>query len=467
MKSMIFVLSSALLFPLAGHAKSPLETGQAIPGVDTGYLQVIWSDPIDTRAPASIEVSLVNGEEVIDLDPSQANIAAEDLHGLAGRKVAIYHAHASGNLEALVPVDDLTHSRSISQTATAPDRVDQWLTIGCKFPEWPLTPVSVSFMSSQYGRMRGHIGHFWHKMSYGKLSVHGRAHGWFDLPHTQANYLSGGVLNTTRLAQDCVAQAAAHVDISQVYGINMVFNKALDNISRGGRVCAPLIDRTQPCTPMTWITNSHVRSMRVMLHEMGHAYTLPHSDNSDADEDTYDNAWDIMSRTGWGPSHPVYGTRPIFLMSWHRKRLGWMPENRIATFVGEPRFNTLVYLDSASEDRGTGKHMVILREPPRRDRDGNITQPNMGAHYIIEARLGDIDLDRGLPGQAVIIHRVSHGSSGAAKAVDADNPPANLNNNEGSMFKVGESWRAPEGIGTLRVMARTRDGFLISIGPNR
>lgn len=449
---------------LPAGALGDLENTQDI---EVGYLEVIWSDPLDSRGVSSVSVFLVNKEQRIELDPDQAHVAAQDLYALAGRPVAIYRNSHDGSLEALVGIDDIGLKRQSDDQGLIAQRVDKWKTIACKFPEWPLFPVSVSHLDSQYGFMRGHIGHYWDAMSYGKVRVQGTANGWFDLPHTQAYYMPGGELDTTALAQDCVAAASAHVDLSQEYGINMAFNKQLDNRAHGGRVCAPLAGRPQPCTPITWLNNSAVRNMRVILHEMGHAYTLPHSDNSDNDDDTYDNAWDVMSRANWGPSHPIYGTRPIYLMGWHRKRLGWMPEDRIATFVGPQRFNTLVYLDSTAEDDGSGKHLAILREAPRRDREGNISDPSSGVHYLLEARLGDIDLDRGLPGQAVIISRVSHGSFSRFTVLDADNPPANVNTNEGSMFKAGEAWRAPNGLGKVRVIGRTRHGFVISIGPDR
>ena len=144
-----------------------------------------------------------------------------------------------------------------------------------------------------------------------------------------------------------------------------------------------------------------------------------------------------------------------------------MPSERIATVFESNRFPKLFYLDAVSDNQGTGKHMVVLRSDYIRDRDGNVSQPDFGVFYVIEARVKRGSFDKSLPDSAVIIHKAPNGMLSKVIAQDADHPPANRNNNEGSMFKVGESFTPEEGFGTVRILARTSRGFLISIGPVR
>lgn len=206
--------------------------------------------------------------------------------------------------------------------------------------------------------------------------------------------------------------------------------------------------------------------MRVFMHEMGHAYSWPHSNNSDGDDDPYDNVWDIMSASLPGPAHPFMGSYPHYPTVWHRQRLGWIPQERIEVVYENPRFTRLVHLDWATDYTSTGKHMLILRENPPRDRDGNVSQPDMGVHYTLEARR-PTGFDRNLPGEAVIIHRMRNGMDSVPIAQDADVPPATRNNNPGSMFTEGETWIPDEGLARVRILKKTPHGFLVAVDPVR
>src|SRR3546814_11752475 len=44
-------------------------------------------------------------------------------------------------------------------------------------------------------------------------------------------------------------------------------------------------------------------------------------------------------------------------------------------------------------------------------------------------------------------------------------PPADVSNNEGSMFKPGEAWQSPDRSRWIRVDAMTETGFTVTIGP--
>ena len=65
----------------------------------------------------------------------------------------------------------------------------------------------------------------------------------------------------------------------------------------------------------------------------------------------------------------------------------------------------------------------------------------------------------------MIIHGID--ADGVAYSMDADVPPADTSNNEGSMFKVGETWVSPDGSQKVKVESATADGFIDQIGNPR
>src|SRR3546814_4624610 len=86
--------------------------------------------------------------------------------------------------------------------------------------------------------------------------------------------------------------------------------------------------------------------------------------------------------------------------------------------------------------------MIVLAMQPRPD-------PYATVFYTLEARRRTGTYESALAGDAMIIHKVE--DYGTAYSVDADVPPADVSNNEGSMFKPGEAWQSPDRSRWLRV----------------
>ena len=108
---------------------------------------------------------------------------------------------------------------------------------------------------------------------------------------------------------------------------------------------------------------------------------------------------------------------------------------------------------------GSGNvQMLVLSLSPQAD-------PYATVVYTLEARKREGPYEGALAGDAVIVHKVQ--ASGTAYSIDADVPPANRANNEGSMFKVGERWVTPEGSHAVTVKAQTATGFVVTVGPPR
>ncbi|MET0655348.1 MAG: hypothetical protein ABWY94_07235, partial [Pseudoxanthomonas sp.] len=109
-------------------------------------------------------------------------------------------------------------------------------------------------------------------------------------------------------------------------------------------------------------------------------------------------------------------------------------------------------LEAASVVASANKQMVVLTIPQ---------EP--GVLYTLEARKRTGAYEANLAGDAVIIHRVVN--QGMAYSIDAASPPANISNNEGSMFKAGETWVSPFNAFWVTVQSETATGFIVSVGP--
>jgi len=462
-----------------GVAGMPTARAQSI---EQGLLQLEWGDPAPA-APGKLQreprfnVHLVkdDGSRLV-LDPAQARRAAGDLYVLANRRVAIAFG-TQGNLlpatraiEAIVPADRVTQSAPVSAAnarvaAAAPvNGVTRWVTLMCKFSDIATEQKALPFFQSQYGEAVGQLGHYWREVSYNKINLAGSsAYGWFDLPQPRSAYVTQengkDKADLKKLFADCGAAADASVDFASVQGVNMMFNGELDGYAWGGGSCAPLEGRANLCTRVTWNPPWSFSNLAPLAHEMGHGYGLPHSDNSDGDDDTYDNPWDVMS-DGWSNAvrDATYGSRPKHINIFQRHRLSWVDAARRQVLVLGDTTTRQIALDYAHLPASTNIQMLVLSLSPQAD-------PFATVVYTLEARKREGAYEGALAGDAVIIHKVQ--ASGTAYSMDANVPPANTSNNEGSMFKVGERWLTPEGTHAVTITAQTATGFLVTVAPPR
>jgi M6 family metalloprotease-like protein len=446
-----------------------------------GRLEMVWGDPGPAAKAAGdqsvgdtateFRVTLVDdtgGRH--PLDPDQALRAAEDLYALFGKRVAVSMVPSVAKrggageriIDAIVPVADLSPSKA----AGVPSKiagVTIWATLMCKFADVATEQKPQSFFQSQYGAAAGQLDHFWREVSYGQINLAGSAaYGWATLPQPRSYYITRDEaankdkVDLTKLFQDCVAVHDASVDFSVnggLQGVNMMFNGDLDGAAWGGGRCATL-DGVNKCWSMTWNPPWSFNNLAPLSHEMGHAYGLPHANNSDDDSDTYDNPWDVMS-DAWnnGVSNGTYGTLPKHINIYSRNRLGWVAAARKRTITAGSGARS-VRLDRASLSGSVNTQMLTLNYPDQSTR-----------YYTVEVRKRTGSYENRLAGDAVIIHEVQTGRASPAWSQDADRPPANRANNEGSMFKVGETWISPDYAFRVKIDAATAEGFVVTVRP--
>ncbi|UXI67802.1 hypothetical protein [Tahibacter amnicola] len=445
-----FALLLALL-PAAASVAAPVE----------GSLELLWGDADPgSEAATQFRVNLVDDAgHRYALDPDQALAAAGDLYSLVGQRVAVELNEAAAlpsglKAEAIVPASLEFSPRAAPQPLISGTTV--WITILCKFNDIATEQKPVSYFAGQYGNATGQLDHYWREVSYNKINLTGSsAYGWFTLPQPRSFYVpSGGSANLGQLFTDCTNAANATVNFAVnggAQGINMMFNGDLDGFAWGGSRCATL-DGVNKCWSSTWNPPWSFNNSAPLSHEMGHGYGLPHANNSDGDSDPYDNPWDVMS-SAWNnaTSDATYGVLAKHLNMYSRERLGFVDAARKQTISTDGVY--ALELDRASLIGSTKLQVVQVMLAG---------QPN-SHYYIIEARKRVGNYDGNLAGDAVIIHEVNTTRGEPSWSVDAQTPPANVANNEGSMFKVGETYTAPNNAFSVRVDTATTNGFTITV----
>lgn len=425
--------------------------------VQQGTLELRWGDPAphsSQRARFEASLRAADGTRA-PLDTASALRAAGNLFHLAGREVALTSApqpwpQARLVADAIVdasPTPSSTMSPAISGTQA-------WVTLACKFSDVAAEPHDLAYFGTMLSNQTGRLDHYWREVSYNKVNIAGStAHGWFTLPHPRAYYVpDGGSADLDALFSDCTAVADPTVDFSPFVGINLFFNGDLDGFAWGGGHGATL-DGVSRVWHTTWEPPWGYANEAPLAHEMGHGFGLPHANNSDGDDDPYDNPWDVMSDS-WSNavSHSTFGAQPKHISIWSRDALGWIDAARKWTIASDGATNGIV-LDRASLVGSTHAQMIVVRLPG---------QPATH-YYVIEARKKVAYYESNLAGDAVIIHEVDITRDEPAWSVDAQVPPADTANNEGSMFKVGESWTAPGNVFKVDVVSATANGFVLNL----
>lgn len=432
-----------------------------------GGLELVWGDraPDDNARGDRLIGSLVLDDgRRIALDVDSARLAAGDLYALQGHRIAVLAAAdvlSGAGVDAATPLrTDAVVSAEPAQPAAALSAVtgsQPWVTLACKFSDIASEPRDLGYFQTMLSNGAGRLDDYWRTVSYGKVDVAGSAaFGWFTLPHARSYYIpASGSADLDKLFADCTGVANATVDFSKFVGINQMFNGDLDGYAWGGNRYTTL-DGKSGSWRVTWEPPWGYQHEAPLAHEMGHGFGLPHANNSDLDSDPYDNPWDVMSDC-WhnATSDATFGTQPKHISIYHRDRLGWIDAARKLT-IGTAGTQANLPLDAAELASSPNLQMIV------------VTLPGAPAthYYTVEARRAGVAgdaYDQNLAGSAVIVHEIDTTRKEPAWSVDAQAPPANIANDPGSMFTIGETWVAPAGAFMLSVTSASANGFVVTV----
>ena len=442
----------------------------------SGVFHVTWGDPPpNSNAKAKTEYVLTDNqgqEKELLLDESVANPAGGPL-AFNGKRV---------NLEGTRVADKPNHLkiRSIQferskDAAKAKLRVESgefasqalvngskpFATIGCRFADSTnVTPHDQAWFERLMSNTEPGMDHFWRQLSYNKVNLTGsQTRAWYNLPQQRSAYFdASGNANLTLLAQDCTAAADADFFFPSFYGINLMFNQALDCCAWGGGRTLTRDGQTKYYS-MTWMPMvSPYNKHKDLAHEMGHAFGLPHS--SGPYDWEYDSVWDPMSNGGicLAESQPEFGCQGNHTIAFHKDMLGWIPSTRKYTATS-----------------GTDQKVTIERlGVPTSTANYLMAQVPIGTSktqfYTVEARrfagydglYAGYDSVGHIPGEAIVIHKVdTTREDRLAQVVDPDN---NRDPNDaGAMWLPGERFTDNVNNISIQIAGATPSGYTVRI----
>ena len=397
-------------------------------------------------------------DQTILLNTSQAFIDRMPIVDWVGKRVSVSLKPQTSAADAGKIVQSIELLEGVELRGGDISGPQKWISLLCKFNDITAEPENLNYFQNMYASTPAGLDHYWREVSYNKANVVGSiAVDWVDLPSDHTTYVpspgSGTGADLGLLFNDCTTAADALVDFTDDFvGINMMFNDLLDCCAWGGGRNANLDGQSQ-FWRVTWNPPWAYRSIGVIAHEMGHGFGLPHTNNSDEDGDPYDNRWDVMSAaTGNAVNDTIYGRLGKHINMYHKYRLGWVSDaDGFTAGVDSYAIKKVNWTALATSARE--KYLRI----PLSD----------GSTYYIESRQESGAYESNLAGTAVIIHHVVSGRSEPAWVIDADNPPANIANTEGVMWRAGETFFDPIDGYQVEVLAQVQSGFEIRIiGPD-
>lgn len=266
------------------HAAQP----QTIVG---GFSFGVYDDTLTGESVTEYLLTTADGHVYrLDISP--------DVLGAAGGSLAL--SHQTVEVAGISLRDRMQLSVTSIQPVQTGTRFDpnpgasgSWRIMLCKFSDvstepYTTTQINNYYQSAAHGAFAA-IGRIYHGL-YTPSIV--QTHNWVTLPNTQAHYRAYSDANGFDVAwlinQDCLA--ANGLSSGGNYNTQVFVNANwLDGIAIGGWIWdgSGMIRRTS-------IYPNSV-NVATIVHEMGHANSLPHSSNANNNTYPYDNPWDVMS----------------------------------------------------------------------------------------------------------------------------------------------------------------------------
>ena len=376
-------------------ARKRSESGKTLEGIFT----VLWGDPASQRTRRNrtryLLLGPANGLNV-DLRMDRRRLRQ---HGnpstLNGQRVRITgtpmetklkgHRDPPLRVTSLEPLSSESIAAGVSFASFTGEST--WVNILCKYAGTDTPPEGGDYFRELMGGTPTSLASYFHEASYGhvQLGASAEVHGWLTLPHDEAFYhrdVEPGLVNFDALVDHAIAAVGGGVQFDRHFGINLWFNGGVGccNWCVRRNVIANGVEKTYS---VTWLPRPAFHDFHSIAHEMGHGYNMVHQ--------RADNPWDVMA-TGSGIEHPQFGRVDVHMTAFQKDLAGWLP-------MGRKRQHTV---------GSTESHVLARLAQPITEDPLMITVPIGGApdrFYTIEARL-QVGYDRGIPGNAVVIHEV-------------------------------------------------------------
>lgn len=276
-------LGIVVALAMLGIAGVRSETAGAQSSILSGWLHVIWADPVtgSIAEPGPRYVLIDDQEQWIEITLDETR-----LRSLGGpltfnrKRVTIAGVWEEAFLESWkgaggrrprLRVDEIQVESSLELSADAPTVTAEttplalsgpqpWVTILCRFADSAtVTPRPKSYFDSLLGGVYPGLDHYWREVSYDNINITGSVVvGWYNLPQPRSYYVydqngDGQVdLDFFRARNDCTAVADAEVFFPGFVGINLMFNQNLDCCAWGGSTTLTRDGQTKVYR-ITWI----------------------------------------------------------------------------------------------------------------------------------------------------------------------------------------------------------------------
>lgn len=417
-----------------------------------GTLTMQWGDPLSgsTAERLSAEIVGKNGYRYA-VDPQAAYADGIALHDLAGKDVL---ASTAGRQKSATGLRLATLAAKAGNEPEPVADARPWMNLLCKFADRNAEPATRAKVDAAFAA-DGAITRFWTQTSGGFIDLSAsRSMGWITMAQPYSAYFdANGNPNLQKVLADCTSAAgqelADAVAAEAFAGINVLVNDSLGCCAWGGNARATIGGVTKTWR-VTWVPPSAYLNVSLFAHELGHAFGMPHSNNSDGDSNTYDNPWDLLSdSSGHAVNSSANGTLPKTPSAYHLERAGWLDasEKRIV------QDNERVTLQRLDQPREGAVRMLKIPRP------GDA----YGRYYVVEARLRAGAWDSALPDDGVVIYDVDPRRAQPAWLVDASDPAANYSNTRSVVFKPGDRFAPADGSFELQVLAGGNGGFDLAV----
>lgn len=406
---------------------------------------------VDTPDGARLEWTLYLSDGVnrrVDIS-DEVLAAAGGLRAITGQWVSITSDALPTRGGAMVArsITPSSTPRGFSPFSVDPGPAAHWLNLPCKFSDVATEPATVSEIEAIFGSDPERVAESYDALSRGKHTFTSTTYDWATLPHTLNYYQTVNNLNDD-MYKDC---RAAHGLTAGARNVNLLFNvDHMNGAAAGGQT----FDGNN-LVRATWLPPHAWHNIDTIVHEIGHGYGMPHSDNSNNDPNTYDNPWDIMSGGNYYADYvDGLGYMAAPHNTYHVYKVGWLDADETVTI---PAGSTqTVTIDHWGVDDSANAYAALIPL--------DYTDPNRATKlYVVEVRRGAGDAgnhQKHLPdADGVLIYVVDTMRKSPAHLVGQ--MIGGLDNN--AVFTVGESFTDATQMLTISVTGATTDGYTVQI----